>query len=59
MVDVKPEVLVPEIADGMYVKFQWNQHCWGSNNMAGRMLVQSDVRVSDKSNMAVRNRTGI
>jgi len=53
MADVKPEVLVPEIADGIYVKLQRNPHIFWSNNM---LLVLSGVRLSDKSKMVACNR---
>jgi len=58
MADVKPEVLVAEIADGIYVKFQLNLHiCWvehqGRTNIS---TIRPDVRASDKSKMAACNR---
>jgi len=48
MADVKPEVLVPEIAYGIYVKFQRIPHIC----LVRRMLVLSDIRVSEKSKLA-------
>jgi len=35
MADVKPEVLVPEIADGIQVKFQRNPHIFGVEQHGG------------------------
>jgi len=52
MADVKQETLKPDIADGIYVKFQRNPHMFASNNIVGRIIAQDVVRVSEKSKMA-------
>jgi len=39
MADVIPNVLVPEIGDGIYAKCQRNTHMFGSNNMVGRISI--------------------
>jgi len=36
MVDVKPETLKPDIADGIHVKFRRYSHNFASNNIVGR-----------------------
>jgi len=49
MVDMKPDVLVPEIVDGIYVEFQQNPHIFlGRIAWWDNVKVRSDVRVSEK-----------
>jgi len=55
MADVKPEKLKPDIADGIYVKFQRNPHIFCIEQHSGRLLVLDDIRVSEKSKLAVWN----
>jgi len=38
MADVKPETLEPDIADGIYVKFQRNPHMFCIERHSGTML---------------------
>jgi len=57
MADRKPETLKPDIADGIYVKFQRNPHMFCiEQHIVGRMLVQDDIRVSESLKMAAWNR---
>jgi len=60
MAGVKPETLKPDIADGIYVKFQPNTHMFcieqhsGTNVSTG--LLQDNVRVGEQLKIAARNR---
>jgi len=55
MADVKPETLKPDIADEYMWNFNGIRISFASKNIAGRMLVQDDVRVGDKLKMAAWN----
>jgi len=51
MADVRPETLEPDIANGIFMKFN-GIRIFASNNLVEQMLVQEDVRVSEQSKMA-------
>jgi len=59
MADLKPEELVPEIADGVNAKFQRNLHIFSVDYIVGQVLVKSNVGVSKESKMAACIRKGI
>jgi len=47
MADVKPETLKPDIAYGLYVKFQRNSHIFCIEQHRGDELVVQDVSQDD------------
>jgi len=53
MADVNLEILVPEIAGEIYVKFQRNLLIvWVEKHVQTNVSIVSDVKVSEKLNMA-------
>jgi len=56
MANVKSETLIPDIANGVYVKFQWNLHIFCIEQHSGTNVKVQDVGVGEKLKIAVWNR---